>query len=200
MKKKAKIIIIGILALSFGASILYAGNSDIISHQGRLLDEAGALLDGQFRMQFLIYDNSTSGALLWSETYFSVTVTNGLYNVFLGANNPFPDSLDFTKEYWLEVLVNGDALERRIEFSTSPYAFITKRIANILHINSGYHLGGDTVVVGDDTIAVPRTGDTFIDTSSGGVEPPPDEKKTQGPGDILEIYLNGNWELFFPIR
>ncbi len=185
--------IIGVVILLGSFCLLLAGIPEVISHQGRLVNDAGVVLDGEFRMVFSLYDNSTGGNLLWAETQMTVPVKNGLYNVFLGSTNPFPDSLDFYDEYWLKIVVDGEPLGSRIALTTSPYAMTAGAISGILHINSGYHLGGDTVVVAGDTIAIPQIGDTFIDTAAA----PP----TKGCEDldVLEIYLNGIWQSFYPI-
>ncbi len=170
--------------LLFCLSTLLADIPDVISHQGRLVNEAGEVLDGEFRMVFSIYNAPTGGDLLWSETYMNVTVRNGLYHIFLGANTPFPDSLDFTDEYWLGIVVDGEALGPRVQLATSPYAFFANtageahNILGLINFNYGYHLNPDSVVIGDDTIGTPQPGAAFVDTSGG---------------DTLKIYLNNTW-------
>jgi hypothetical protein len=78
-----------------------------INYQGRLTDAAGtAKPDGQYNMKFRIYDSASGGTLLWSETRETtnrVTVTNGQFNVRLGAVTTIPDSVFTSDTTYFEV-------------------------------------------------------------------------------------------------
>ena len=81
-----------------------------ISYQGSLTDAEGNPVEGTVAMTFNLYgDPDTPSGLLWSETQI-VTVTNGTFDVILGADvaNPLGPSL-FESPLFLGVAVGEDA-------------------------------------------------------------------------------------------
>lgn len=54
-----------------------------INYQGRLTDPDGVPYDGDFSMQFRLYDAQTLGNLLWDSGAMVVPVDDGLFNVKL---------------------------------------------------------------------------------------------------------------------
>lgn len=68
-----------------------------INYQGRLATAAGVNMpDGQYNMKFRIYSVASGGAALWTEvreTTNRVTVSNGQFNVQLGAVTVIPSSV-----------------------------------------------------------------------------------------------------------
>lgn len=97
-----------------------------ISYQGVLTDNNGVPQNGTYEMTFGLYQSQTGGSAVWEETQSSVTVSEGLFNVYLGENNPF-EGISFGVPYWLQVNVSGTVLPR-IELSSSPYSFNTSKI------------------------------------------------------------------------
>jgi hypothetical protein len=102
--------------------------SPYINYQGMLTDDAGNPLTGDYEMNFLIYTVASGGTAEWSETQ-DVKVTDGIYNVKLGAVTPFPAAL-FVKynTLFLEVEVKEpsaptwDTLTPRQELTSTAYA------------------------------------------------------------------------------
>ncbi|MDH3969120.1 MAG: hypothetical protein OEU56_19055 [Rhodospirillales bacterium] len=81
-----------------------------ISYQGSLTDAEGNPVEGTVAMTFNLYgDPDTTSGLLWSEMHI-VTVTNGTFDVILGADvaNPLGPSL-FESPLFLGVKVGEDA-------------------------------------------------------------------------------------------
>lgn len=78
-----------------------------INYQGRLADATGAAKpDGQYNMKFRIHDAASGGTLLWSETRETtnrVAVTNGQFNVQLGAVTPIADTVFDSDTAYFEV-------------------------------------------------------------------------------------------------
>lgn len=74
-----------VLSIAVGVvSIAIADIPRLITYQGQLTDDLGMpVADGDYILVFSMYDDSTAGSLLWTETQ-SVAVTNGLFNVQLG--------------------------------------------------------------------------------------------------------------------
>ncbi|MBN2543570.1 hypothetical protein JXI42_11960 [bacterium] len=115
-----KIALLLSLLTIFAVSFSFAQIPQIISYQGYLTDsEDDPVPDGTYNITFSLYDAATGGTLLWNETQ-SVTVTNGLYSVYLGAVTPF--SLEFDAPYWLELEFDGTILTPRYKLASAPYA------------------------------------------------------------------------------
>jgi hypothetical protein len=95
-----------IFSLLFTVYPAYAAPGKI-NYQGRLADATGtAKPDGQYNMKFRIYSAASGGTLLWSEvreTTNRVTVTNGQFNVQLGAVTTIPDSVFSADSTYFEV-------------------------------------------------------------------------------------------------
>src|SRR5437867_919359 len=75
-----------VVVLFFGANVARAQFSSI-SYQGRLSDTNGSA-NGNFQMQFSVYDAGSGPNLLWQETHSSVGLSNGLFSVILGESVP----------------------------------------------------------------------------------------------------------------
>ena len=87
-----------------------AQSNPVVTMQGFLTDSTGrALPDGIYATKFRIYDDPIGGFLLWEESH-DLILDHGLYDAFLGTNNPI--NLSFDKDYWLSVEVEGVALQQ----------------------------------------------------------------------------------------
>lgn len=91
-----------------------------INYQGILRDITGNnLQNGTFTMDFKIYNTATSGSAIFDSLPIQVNVSNGLYNVSLGAvNSTIFDGSDL----WLEVTVGSDTLSPRLKINSVAYA------------------------------------------------------------------------------
>ena len=99
-----------------------------MSYQGVLTDASGApVADGSHSLVFKLYNVSTGGAALWTETQGSVNTTNGVLSVLLGSVTPI--GIAFDGALWLGIAVDGGGeLTPRIELTTSPYSFQAKSV------------------------------------------------------------------------
>lgn len=102
-----------------------------MNYQGKLLDSMGNPLSGDFAMVFSIWDAESGGTQKWLEKRDGtpnpkVTVTNGLFNVELGAYNAI--NLDFTQPYWLQIMVEGELLTPRQSIVSSGYTYNAVRV------------------------------------------------------------------------
>jgi len=89
-----------------------------MSYQGRLNDNTGNPLDGTYSMTFRLYDVSSGGTALDTDTH-NVEVSNGLFNTYLDFDPYYFDS----KELWLGIRVESDSeMTPRQEFRPVPYA------------------------------------------------------------------------------
>jgi hypothetical protein len=103
----------------------------LISYQGQLNDQSGAPVNGSIGLVFSIYDVPTGGAALWTETQ-TVQVSNGVFNVQLGAAQPVPTSL-FEKEIlYLGIKAGGDSeMMPRQRMTTSAFSYRSEGVAPI---------------------------------------------------------------------
>ncbi|UCE19470.1 MAG: tail fiber domain-containing protein [Gemmatimonadota bacterium] len=93
----------------------------LINFQGKLHDNAGNPLTGQYEITFRIYTVESGGTHIWTET-INVSCNNGLYNVILGLTTPM--NLDFDDDYWLSIQITGDnELTPRYRIVSVPVAF-----------------------------------------------------------------------------
>lgn len=80
--------------------------SDIIPFQGRLTNSAGVPLNGTYSIRLALYDVSTGGTALCSDTD-NVAVTNGLFTFYMNFCDPI--DTDGSKQLYLGIKVESDA-------------------------------------------------------------------------------------------
>lgn len=119
-----------------------SGINETINFQGKIVNTDGTnVANGNYDMVFELYDASSGGTQLWTETWNSgtsqVTLTNGVFRVALGTNSTL-SGVDFNQDnIWLKVTFNGEAMSPRIRFTAVPYAFEAKRVAGLTVVNNG---------------------------------------------------------------
>jgi hypothetical protein len=112
-------------------SLFFAGCGVLtpqFSYQGRLTDASGNPLNGQYNFVYSLYNDSSTGDLVYTETESNVTVENGLFSSVIGpetiAAGLAPE--DLAQPLWLEVQVgNGtitETLTPRQKLYGAPYA------------------------------------------------------------------------------
>jgi hypothetical protein len=134
-----------------------AATSSTINFQARLLQGNGAVVaDGYYNVEFKLYDVSTSGAALWTETRYDsngvsagndnrVRVVNGYLTANLGSVSAFP-SINWDQELWLTMNIGGTAqtaspawdgeMNPRLKFTASPYAFAAGKLQTSSGVNT----------------------------------------------------------------
>jgi len=93
-----------------------------LSYQGVLLDASGQPLpDGEYEMEFRLYEVATGGAPLFVESQ-RVRVEHGVVSTLIGLQRPL--TLPFDRPYYLGVALGGGAeLTPRVPLTAVPYAF-----------------------------------------------------------------------------
>jgi len=142
------LVILSLMAV-FGI-VQSAAPPNIVTYQGRVLDSNGVpVSDSSLTMKFFLYDASTSGTCLWSNssadcdsntpastTGRSVTLTSGLFTENLGdtsnsyaaiADSVFGDNTNI----YLEVDIAGETLTPRKQLTAAPYAMNAQRLDGI---------------------------------------------------------------------
>ena len=123
--KSVRIFSLAFLILIFAFSTLsYAGVPQMMNYQGKITKPTGALVDTIVQMTFTIYDDSTSGNVLWADTLGTVAVEKGIFSVLLGSVNPLPDSVFTGDIRYLGVKVGADPeMTPRKEIVSVAYAY-----------------------------------------------------------------------------
>lgn len=106
MKVKTRLAVILCLLLAAMPFAAKAAVPEKINYQGYLTSSTGTAVNGSVQMVFSIYSVDTGGTALWTETQ-TVSVSNGVYSVVLGAATPV--TLAFDAQYYLGVKVGTDA-------------------------------------------------------------------------------------------
>lgn len=120
-----------------------ATTSSTINFQARLEASSGSIApDGNYNVEFKLYDAASSGTLLWTEdrTYNSgagssdarLRVANGYLTVNLGSITAFPGTLNWNQQLWLTMNIGGTSsssvswdgeMNPRLQLTAVPYAF-----------------------------------------------------------------------------
>ncbi len=124
-----------ILVLIF-AVVCLAQVPRVINYQGKLVDPGGVAIDDPRDLSFRFFRSSTGGSAIWSENHASVPISRGLFDVRLGSVSAFPDSVDFTEQYWLEIEVGGITLAPRVPLQSVPYALAAETALHATFIDS----------------------------------------------------------------
>ena len=104
-----------------------------INYQGRAVDADGSPLTGPQNILLTVYDATTGGTALFTESHTGVVFSpDGIFTIVIGANTPggIPQSLGFDQARWLGVTIAGynDGNELpRLRFYGTPYTFWANR-------------------------------------------------------------------------
>nr|HPM08485.1 hypothetical protein [Candidatus Pacearchaeota archaeon] len=135
--------LIVVLAFIFFTNPAYSAFNEQINYQGKLTDSSNqAVSDGSYNMEFKLYDASSGGTLLWTETCTStnkITIDNGLFSHLLGSVNVLPDDI-FNQNVWLSVNIGSTTTEPvwdgemspRKKLGSVPSSFESKRLSGKL--------------------------------------------------------------------
>lgn len=78
-----------------------------IPYTGRLTNEAGQPVTGDYTFTFTLFLSETGEEALWSEVQTGVKVSDGVFSVILGSQNPLPPAMQDTDRVWLAASVRG---------------------------------------------------------------------------------------------
>ena len=157
MRRDVSLTIVLLFVLLAVAQPATAEVPNQMNYQGQLTDDLGAPLDTVVSMTFTIYDDSSGGVVLWTETQTGVQVSDGLFDVLLGSAPPIPDTVFADDWTWLGIQIGSDPeIAPLTKLVTVPYAF---RVATVdgasggsvfgkLHAVTG---GSETSVYGENT-------------------------------------------------
>jgi len=95
-----------LLCTTFSMNI-FAEVPHLINYQGKLTDASDNPLDGTYTVIFKIYNSAAGGTSLWQETK-SVSVKDGIFNVFLGSTTPLTTTIFNGNDKYLSIKVGSD--------------------------------------------------------------------------------------------
>ncbi len=150
------LLILPLFFLTRVSTPAYAATNDTLNFQARLQKGAGQIApDGNYNVRFKLYDASTGGTLLWTETRDynggspdnRVRVANGYLSVDLGAITSFPSTIPWDQQLYLTMDIGGTGtsnswdgeMSPRLSLTAVPYAFNAKT-ASELTTSSGANI------------------------------------------------------------
>ncbi len=89
----------------------------LISHQGYVADNLGNGITGTLPMTFRMFNDSTGGSAILTQSFPGVSLAKGVFNVNINVS-----SLSFASQYWLETEVNGQTLSPRTRMTSAAYS------------------------------------------------------------------------------
>jgi fibronectin-binding autotransporter adhesin len=130
----AAVIAVG-LAVFVAPRTASAANPGTISFQGKVVNANGTnVTDGTYNILFKIYNASSAGTVLWSETD-SVVVTSGVFQVNLGLVNTALSTIDYNANpaLYLGITFASDAAEMspRPQLQSVPFAFNSDKLGGL---------------------------------------------------------------------
>ena len=163
--------------MTIGRGQVQGASSTTLNFQARILSGSGALVpDGNYHVEFKLYDLVSGGSALWTETRTTgnlVTVKNGYLSAYLGSVNSFPTTIDWNEEHWLTMNIGGSAgsptwdgeMAPRIKLTAVPYAFQAGQLAKTSGANRGV-LGFYTVANNPNIELPDESGTVCLQTAS----------------------------------
>ncbi|MDB5185735.1 MAG: exported protein of unknown function, partial [Candidatus Saccharibacteria bacterium] len=118
-----------------------AATSSTLNFQARLLTSGGGIVaDGNYHIEFKLYNVSSGGSALWTETRTTgslVPVKAGYLTVNLGSVTAFPGTINWDQEHWITMNVGGAGgsatwdgeMSPRLKLTAVPYAFKAGQLA-----------------------------------------------------------------------
>mgnify|MGYP000290546994 CR=1 FL=1 len=149
-----------------------------INFQARILTNTGALVpDGNYSIQFKIYDSVAGPTSQWNETQ-AVAVKNGYVSVSLGSVNPF-SGIDWSQEQWLTMNINGDGeMAPRMKVTAVPFALRSNQ-ADTLTNGSGSISAGSLAQLAPNSVQSINSANSLLRIAQ------------LGAGDLLQLQNSG---------
>lgn len=186
--KPARLRSLGLVATCCLAMTATAEVPPFMNYQGRLLDDTGYPVNSVVAMTFTIYSDATGTVTLWDESWPTVEVHDGLFEVRLGAIDPIPDTVFDGGVRYLGLSVDGGPIsDPLIAIVAVGYSFRALQadqavMAQSVAENSiaTQHIQDGSVLLED--ISVGEAAEGQVIKLLGGVWVPADDEDGQASG------------------
>jgi len=139
---------------------LAAAVPPLVAYQGQVLTAGGSpVANGTYSFDFAIFDAEIGGSPLWNETQPAVSVSDGLFTVFLGSVTPLPDTVFAEDLRYLQIVFEGEAIQPRTQIGSVPFS---DRVGTLDGARGGLIVGGMSILIDSADTAI-----TIIDTETG---------------------------------
>jgi hypothetical protein len=118
--RKHSIFLALLILTSVLSSNTFAQIPRVISYQGQLL-ENGKQVDGTYNFDVAIYSSGGSTPI-FIESFTGIVISDGVFNLLIGSNEPVPPSMMFDEQYFIGIRVNGGPELPRTPLTSVPYA------------------------------------------------------------------------------
>ena len=104
----------------------------IVNYQGYVTDAGGSPISNTVTLVFRIWDASSGGSEVWSETHNNVPVNQGYFSVFLGSQGtPLTPSVFSSTSRYIEVTFGATTFGRQ-RFASVPYALVASHASEAI--------------------------------------------------------------------
>jgi hypothetical protein len=109
-------------AVAVVVPVLASAGPNVLTHQGRLLDDLGVAVNAQADLDIFLYRADTGGSALWTDE-FIVDPQDGYYSITLGQDvgNPIADSV-FDGSIYLSLSIDDGVQSPRQLLASVPFA------------------------------------------------------------------------------
>jgi archaellum component FlaF (FlaF/FlaG flagellin family) len=134
---------LAVAVVMLAAATAFAAVPRTVSYSG-FLQLDSVWYHGLADLEFKLYSNPTGGTAVWTELQPGININHGLFSVVLGSVAPLPDSLAFTRQYYLGVRFVGHGAEMtpRTALTSVPSAMNPGPVM----ADQVYNLGGSAQV------------------------------------------------------
>lgn len=119
--------------LLFLVALVFVGTGALpraFNYQGKLTNSIGVGINDTLPITFRLYTSEIGGSPIYERRIPDVVISKGLFSVELSG---FPDSVDFSEPYWVEVQVDTVTLAPRQKLSSVPYALSAINTQNAIY-------------------------------------------------------------------
>jgi len=126
--KQSILSVLCFLLFILAAMPAMAQDSLLISYQGRLSNNSGDPLTGEFDITFKLYSTLIGSTALWSETHNTVSISDGLFSIILGSQTRLMDTLLNGADRYLGIRIGTDyEISPRTLLTSSPALRLQER-------------------------------------------------------------------------
>jgi hypothetical protein len=175
------LIVISVSLFAPFSQVATAAPSTYLNFQARLRTSSGSIVaDGNYNIEFKLYDVSSGGTALWTETRTTgdrVRVVNGYMTANLGSVTAFPGTIQWGEQHWITMNIGGTAvgpvwdgeMNPRLQLTAVPFAFKADSANNVASANTNAastNSSAVTIQSGNASGATSNSGNITIDTGT----------------------------------